>query len=632
MIGYKITNHYTVFKIAGLLLLVIGMSSKKATGQFRNFAPAFSDNFKGDIAIFGNTLMNLVKENGTVDSVAMNGNSADGNSFYDNGSFGASNMQYADIDGNSGFGIETRNSSSADLMLPAGKNTIKLARLYWGGRVLTSDFNINVPANQTIKIRKGTTGGYREYNAAQFDKNVNNAGTPDEFYFYQAYADITEMVKQKGGGTYTVGNGAFSTGAGGDFGNYGGWSIVVVYENPALAFSSIRLYDGFQQVYIGGGATTTNITLTGLDIPSTPLNAADAQMGLISWEGDSRFNGDQLSINYYPVGNALNPVNNPMNGTITQNGVHVTTKKPNYTDQMGIDIDRFDVGTGYGILPNATEVSLQFGTNQDQYFSGVLSFVVRMKDPEINITKIVADSDGDNFGEPGEVLTYTIKGTNTGGGNANEMVLRDTLPSTITFLPNSLTVNFCPGVASGFKSDVMGDDIAEYDAAAKAVIFRLGNAATSTNGGSLAPGKSFEIEFKAIVNTPAAGQMFAVVNVARLKAISDAQQVFIDDATAVINLQEPEIINYQKIYIPKAFTPNNDGLNDYWKIPSLAAYPLAEVKIYNRFGRLMFFNKGYTMQWDGKLNGTNQPAGAYPYVVDLKNGDKLYTGTLVLYR
>lgn len=614
------------------MLLVISMLSKEATAQFRNFAPAFSDNFKGDIAIFGNTLMNLVKANGAIDTVAMNGNSVDGNSFYDNGSFGASNMQYADIDGNSGYGIETRNSSSADLMLPAGKNTIKLARLYWGGRVLTSDFNINVPANQTIKIRKGTTGGYREYNAAQFDKNVNNAGTPDEFYFYQAYADITEMVKQKGAGTYTVGNGVFSTGAGGDFGNYGGWSIVVVYENPALSFSSVRLYDGFQQVYIGGGATITNITLTGLNVPSTPLAAADAQMGIVTWEGDARYDGDNFSVNNNPVSNALNPVDNPMNGTITQNGVHITTKNPNYTDQMGIDIDRFDVGTGYGILPNATEVTLQFGTNQDQFFSGVVSFVIKMKDPEINITKIVSDSDGDNIAEPGEVLTYTIKGTNTGEGNAGAMVLTDTLPSTITFLPNSLTVNYCPGVATGFKSDATGDDIADYNPVTKAVVFRLGNAATPAAGGSLAPKRSFEIEFKATVKTPAAGQMFAVVNTARLKAVSDAQQIFIDDATAVINLQEPEIINYQKIYIPKAFTPNNDGLNDQWKIPSLAAYPLAEVKVYNRFGRLMFFNKGYTRQWDGRLNGANQPAGAYPYIVDLKNGDKLYSGILILYR
>ena len=70
--------------------------------------------------------------------------------------------------------------------------------------------------------------------------------------------------------------------------------------------------------------------------------------------------------------NATNQSDNPWNGTITDNGVHVTTKNPNYTNQMGIDIDQFDVGTGYGILPNANSVTLEFGTEADQYFPGFL--------------------------------------------------------------------------------------------------------------------------------------------------------------------------------------------------------------------------------------------------------------------
>ncbi len=42
------------------------------------------------------------------------------------------NLQYVDIDGNTGDGSATRNSSSSDLSLPAGNNVIKLARLYLG--------------------------------------------------------------------------------------------------------------------------------------------------------------------------------------------------------------------------------------------------------------------------------------------------------------------------------------------------------------------------------------------------------------------------------------------------------------------------------------------------------------------
>jgi hypothetical protein len=109
--------------------LFFALGSFTTMAQIRPFGFVYSENLKGGTALFGNTLMNAVNPNPVVDLTAMNGNSGDGNSIYDNGT---SDMQYADIDGNSGDGAGTRNSSSADLILPGGTNIIKLARLYWG--------------------------------------------------------------------------------------------------------------------------------------------------------------------------------------------------------------------------------------------------------------------------------------------------------------------------------------------------------------------------------------------------------------------------------------------------------------------------------------------------------------------
>ncbi|MEP6597148.1 MAG: gliding motility-associated C-terminal domain-containing protein, partial [Ginsengibacter sp.] len=89
---------------------------------------------------------------------------------------------------------------------------------------------------------------------------------------------------------------------------------------------------------------------------------------------------------------------------------------------------------------------------------------------------------------------------------------------------------------------------------------------------------------------------------------------------------------FKDIYIPNAFTPNNDGLNDSWNVPVLPAFPLAEVSVYNRYGQLVFFNKGYTKQWDGTFKGIPQSSGVYCYVVDLKNGYKKLSGIVVLIR
>ncbi len=261
-------------------------------------------------------------------------------------------------------------------------------------------------------------------------------------------------------------------------------------------------------------------------------------MGVLAWEGEASFTGDFLKINGNLFSNATNQSNNPWNGTITNNGVHVTTKNPNYTDQMGIDIDMFNVGTGYGILPNATSVNLQFGTTQDSYFPGVFSFAIKMKDPTITIQKTVADANNNHLAEANEILTYTLKGSNTGVGNANDIVVIDTLPNTVTYVPNSLKVISSPGITAGAKTDASGDDIAEYisNGSVKTVIFRLGTGATKTAGGTLAQGETYEVQFQVKVNDPGAGQRVpSIMNIARVKSASDANVIFTDDGTAIIN-------------------------------------------------------------------------------------------------
>ncbi len=463
----------------------------------------------------------------------MNDNSSDGNSKYGNDN---EDMEYVDIDGNSGNGSVTMNSSSADLILPAGTNVIKLARLYWGGRIKNKDFDLSKTSNRTIKIRKGTSATYSDVTALGLDKtDISNAYGYTE---YQAYADITAFVKNNGAGTYEVGNVPLSTGSIGSGGNHGGWSIVVVYENSSLPYNSVRVYDGFEQVYSGGNATTTTVTLTGLDVPSGAMADADARMGVVAWEGDANLKGDFLKINGHTFSNATNASDNPWNGTITNNGVHVTTKNPDYTNQMGIDIDMFNVGSGYGISPNDNSVTLVFGTEQDQYYPGVFTFTIKMKDPTITLDKSVTDANNNHLAESGEILTYTLKGANNGIGNANNVIVADTLPSTVTYLPGSLKVISSPGISAGFKSDQAGDDIAEYvsNGNIKSVVFRIGTGATSTSGGTLAANETYEVQFQVTVNNPGNGNPVpSIMNIARITSTSDANVKFVDDGTAIIN-------------------------------------------------------------------------------------------------
>lgn len=516
-----------------LLVFSLILLSFQSYSQTRTYTLLYSDNIKGGSTIFGNTLLAIEQKNGNVDTGKMNDNSSDGNSKYGNDN---EDMEYVDIDGSTGNGSVTRNSSSADLILPSGTNTIKLARLYWGGRVKDRDFDLKKEANQTIKIRKGTSETYSDVKALGLDDTPISGATG--YTEYQAYADITAFVKNNGAGTYEVGNVPLSAGSISNGGNHGGWSIVVIYENQSLPYNSVRVYDGFQQVYSGGSRTTTTVTLTGLDVPSGTITPADAKMAVVTWEGDANLTGDFLKINGNTFSNSTNPSDNPWNGTITDNGIHVTTKNPNYTNQMGIDIDMFNVGTGYGISPNDNSVTLKFGTEQDQYYPGVFTFAIKMKDPTITLDKIVSDANHNNLAESGEILTYTLKGGNNGIGNANNVVVADTLPSTVTYLQGSLKVISSPGITAGSKTDQEGDDIAEYvsNGSVKSVVFRVGTGATSTSGGTLAANETYEAQFQVTVNNPGPGKPVpSIMNIARVTSMSDANVKFVDDGTAVIN-------------------------------------------------------------------------------------------------
>jgi gliding motility-associated-like protein len=71
-----------------------------------------------------------------------------------------------------------------------------------------------------------------------------------------------------------------------------------------------------------------------------------------------------------------------------------------------------------------------------------------------------------------------------------------------------------------------------------------------------------------------------------------------------------------EINIPDGFTPNGDGMNEFWVIGNVELYPSIVVEIYNRWGELLFRSEGYKEPWDGLYNGDELPIGTYYYVID----------------
>lgn len=87
---------------------------------------------------------------------------------------------------------------------------------------------------------------------------------------------------------------------------------------------------------------------------------------------------------------------------------------------------------------------------------------------------------------------------------------------------------------------------------------------------------------------------------------------------------------YKKIVIPTTFSPNGDGLNDYWDIEALSTYPQCSLNIFNRNGQKVYTSTGYDKPWNGSYKGYVLPSGTYYYLIDLKSGAPLLSGWVLL--
>ena len=476
-----------------------------ASGSKAYNTPVYSANIQGGHMMIGNTIM---QSNSYSDKTNSSSNTSTIMNYFSIASDGTtsiygndnSDMEFVNIDNGATAGITS--SSAANLTLPSGSNTIKFARLYWGGHLTTSDFSTANLASVKIKF---SNGSYKTLSIPA--SQVNAISLSSKSYAYQSYADISNFIQANGSGTYTVANIASSTGddiKNVDGGGYGGWSIVVAYENPTMSYYSVRIYDAF--LLVAANSAPQTVTLTNLNAPNNTLAAADAYLSTFAWEGDanlaasgSNAAGDYLKINGNTYSDAVNPATNMWNGTISNNGTLVTTSNPNYKNQMGIDIDNINVGSLYGITPNATSATVTFGTEADQYYPSVFAFSIKMKDPLVTINKSVTGSKAPyNTLQDNETLTYVITGQNTGQGILSNAVVVDSLPAGITYVPGSMKLYNYSSSTMLTETDAKDNDYAYVATAADGVqylTFYVGTGATGTTGGTLSAGDQYKVQF-----------------------------------------------------------------------------------------------------------------------------------------
>jgi len=84
--------------------------------------------------------------------------------------------------------------------------------------------------------------------------------------------------------------------------------------------------------------------------------------------------------------------------------------------------------------------------------------------------------------------------------------------------------------------------------------------------------------------------------------------------TVTINIPPKPVIRY-----PNTFSPNNDGINDGFRIDVTGDITLKNFKIYNRWGQVVFETKDYLQYWYGDNKGKPLPVGTYYWVIEFDN-------------
>jgi gliding motility-associated-like protein len=104
-------------------------------------------------------------------------------------------------------------------------------------------------------------------------------------------------------------------------------------------------------------------------------------------------------------------------------------------------------------------------------------------------------------------------------------------------------------------------------------------------------------------------------------ATLNSDMTYIVTATTAAGCQATDDITIKvfsraDLYVPSAFTPNGDGLNDVLKVIPVGIKELKYFNVYNRWGELVFATKDYTKGWDGIFKGQLQATFTFVWVAE----------------
>lgn len=388
--------------------------------------PLETRNIIGNYTILGNTVECITQKVGSsTESGSYAGTCQNGNTYNDNNYM----AKYIDIDGTSGIGASTWNSSSSSFTLPAtyfdeaGSDGILWAGIFWQGAMhnnagnykqrrgylssgavayknITSDESLDIETSDANKIliRFDNDTAYTQIKANDlyYNKAFGSYGG-----YYAAYADITTWLQGKqpdiGRHTITVANLSTNEGRESGTGNYGGWSIVVIYKETAAADAKARnisIYKGYTKA--SSGNTPSPIPISGFRLPSSGV--VNAQFSTFSGEGEYIYGNDGNEYDRMVISNQSDMSNSQtMPGAIDPDNIFdailagIDRDSGNDNDMTGnnngIDVDSYDVSSIMTAYRDAdsqiSTVYIGLSSNNDYITPSMMAFSAELYKPNL---------------------------------------------------------------------------------------------------------------------------------------------------------------------------------------------------------------------------------------------------------
>ena len=375
-----------------------------------------------------------------------------------------------------------------------------------------------------------------------------------------------------------------------------------VYGDDDFTLSAVS-GSGFQVGFVSSNlavATVSGNTVTIVGAGSTTITASQA--------GDANWNSAPdvartLTINKAAATVTLGSLSSTYNGS-AQAASALTTPS-------GLTVDLSYDGS-VAIPVNAGSYAVA-GSINDINYAGTSSGTLVISKADLTVT---ADDKTREYNTPNPGLTYSISGF----VNSETVSVIDVLPAISTAATQSSPAGTYPITLSGANDnnytfiyipgtltiEMSGQVITINDLPEKLLVkdsYLMD--ATSTS--------ALPVQFESLDTD--------------IATVSGYQLTGVSAGTVTIRAYHPGDQNYYsaeatgsvEVYsthkdIMHLFTPNNDGINDYWELP-LSEWGKCDVRVFSRSGKLVFANPDYDNRWDGTSGGGAVPEGAYYFVV-----------------